>query len=65
MIVLYTTHCPKCRVLEKKLGEKNIQYVAKSDVTEMTKLGIKSAPVLDIDGDMLDFGKAVKWVNNA
>jgi hypothetical protein len=25
-IVLYTTHCPKCRVLEKKLSDKGVKF---------------------------------------
>ena len=49
MITLYTTHCPKCRVLEKKLAQKNVQYNEITDVSEMQKLGIKSAPVLEVD----------------
>ena len=55
MITFYTTHCPKCSVLETKLKQKNIQ--------EMLSLGIKSAPVLVIDGEKYNFAEAVKWVN--
>lgn len=63
MITLYSTHCPKCRVLETKLKQKNVEYVECTDVDKMIELGITSAPCLDVDGKMLDFPSAVKWVN--
>ena len=63
MIILYTTGCPRCHVLETKLKQKNIEYVECNDVEEMEKKDISSVPCLDIDGDLMDFGNAVKWVN--
>ena len=63
MIKLYSTHCPKCRVLEIKLKQKNIEYEECNDIDEMMKKGILSAPYLEIDNELLDFGKAVKWIN--
>lgn len=63
MIVLYSTGCPKCGILERKLNEKNISFTKCIDVDEMLALGIMSVPVLSVDGDMMDFSKAVQWVN--
>ena len=63
MIILYTTGCPRCHVLETKLKQKNIEYVECNDVEEMEKKDIGSVPCLDVDGDLMDFGNAVKWVN--
>ena len=63
MIILYTTGCPRCHVLETKLKQKNIEYVECNDVEEMEKKGISSVPCLDVEGDLMDFGNAVKWVN--
>ena len=63
MIVFYTTHCPKCRVLESKLKSKNIEYVENDKVDEMISLGIQSAPALKVDGEVKLFAEAVKWVN--
>ena len=62
MIKFYTTHCPRCSVIEKKLKEKNIQYEEITDVEEMLKLGISSVPVLGIDDKLLDFGTAITWL---
>ncbi len=62
-IILYSTGCPRCEVLQKKLAGKEIQYEKCSSVDEMLSLGIKSVPVLSVDGDLMDFSSAVAWVN--
>ena len=64
MITLYTTHCPKCKVLEKKLAQKGVEYTEVTDVTEMQKLGIKSAPMLDVDGKKMNQADAIRWLMN-
>ena len=63
MIVVYSTGCTKCGVLERKLNEKGISYEMCMDVDKMLGLGITSVPVLDVDGEMMDFQEAVKWIN--
>ena len=32
MIILYTTHCPRCKVLETKLNNKNLEYTIVDNV---------------------------------
>ena len=64
MITLYTTHCPKCRVLEAKLAQKGIEYQENTDIDYMSSLGIMSVPVLEVDGELLDFTTANNWINN-
>lgn len=59
---LYTIHCPQCRVLEAKLNQKHIDYEIITDVEEMREMGIKSAPALEVDGQILNFSQAIKWV---
>ena len=34
-VVLFSTHCPRCNVLEKKLQQKNISYEEVNDVEIM------------------------------
>lgn len=64
-LVLYTTGCPKCRILEKKLNDKGIKFVACDDVAKMKELQIISVPVLQKkDGKLLGYFEAVKYVNN-
>ena len=63
MIILYTTHCPKCKVLTKKLTEKNIEYIEFTDVNKMIEMGFSVMPMLEVDGVIMDFGTANKWIN--
>lgn len=62
MIVLYSTHCPKCQVLEKKLDQKNIKYDIVDNEELMVNKGFINVPVLEIDGKELNFKEAVEWV---
>jgi len=63
-IVLYSTGCPKCEVLKKKLAEKGVQYTVNESVDEMLSLGIEQVPVLKINEELLQFPAAVKWIND-
>lgn len=62
-VVFYSTHCPRCKVLEMKLKAKNIEYIENNDTEEMLHLGLKSAPALKVGEKLMDFSEAVKWVN--
>lgn len=64
MIKLYTTHCPKCKVIEKKLAQKNIQYIEVTDVAEMQRLGFQSVPILEVDGKIMNMTDANRWIMN-
>lgn len=62
-VVLYTTHCPRCKILEKKLQQKGILYAENDNVDEMIAMGFKTAPLLGVDGAKpMDFGEAIKWI---
>lgn len=63
MIILYTIDCPKCKILEKKLAQANIEYEVCKDREIIISKGFNSLPVLDVDGQIMSFGEAVKWVN--
>lgn len=62
MITLYSTECPKCKVLKKKLTEMNIDFTVSSDIDYLLSKGIKQAPVLDIDGNFMTFEDAIAWI---
>ena len=69
MLKLYTTHCPKCKVIEKKLAMKNLEYEQVEDMDEILKAaekaGVNSAPLLELeDGKILDFIEANKLLNS-
>ena len=62
-IVLYSTGCPKCNILKKKLDGNGVDYAVVSDVDQMLAMGLKEAPVLEVDGQRMQFAEAVKWVS--
>ena len=62
--VLYTTHCPKCKVLERKLQMAGVEYVQIDDTKSMLDKGFKSAPVLDVDGKIYLFKEACQWADS-
>ena len=65
-VTLYTTDCPKCRVLESKLKAAGIQYETKGE-SAMIAAGLLEAPILALhdtnSSQWLGFADAVKWVN--
>lgn len=63
-IILYTTDCPKCKILKKKLNEKNVLFTENHSVEEMLVLGIEQVPVLKAEEKLMNFTEAVKWINN-
>lgn len=65
-IVLYTIDCPNCLVLEKKLNDKTIEFLKVSDKdTIIAKgLGDSTFPILDVDGEAMNYKSAIQWINN-
>lgn len=62
--ILYSTGCPKCKVLKSKLDNKNIDYIVVDDIDEIMSKGIESVPVLEINGEMMNFKESMKWVKD-
>ena len=63
MVTLYTIHCPKCNILEKKLNAAGITYLRIDDCKEIAKQGFDLMPVLEVDDKIMGFKEAVDWVN--
>ena len=63
-VTLFSTGCPKCKVLKKKLDDKDIEYTIDSNVEKMLEMGMMEVPVLVVDDRTLDFSNAVAWVNS-
>ena len=62
-VVVYSTHCPQCKVLEKKLQMAGIDFIIIDDTEEMAKLGMKSAPCMQVNcGPLMNFKEAMTWI---
>lgn len=70
-IIFYTTNCPRCQVLKKKMDALGIDYELNNNIEEMALQGIQTVPMLRIEEEMpdssilttlLDFSPAVKWL---
>lgn len=60
---LYTTNCPKCRVLETKLKQKNIEFDVVDDENVMIEKGFMEAPMFEVDEEIMNFASAISWIN--
>lgn len=63
MITLYTTHCPRCKVLKAKLDSENIDYEVVEGEEAIREKGFVTTPLLEVDDKVLTFAEAMKWVN--
>lgn len=64
MITLFSTGCPKCKILKQKLDDANLNYMM-GDVQEVIDKGFTSAPILKTDDDSyLEYMDAVKWLRS-
>lgn len=62
-VTLYSTGCPKCKILEKKLLQKSIVFQVVTDRELMISLGFSTMPVLKVNDKIMNFKEAVNWVN--
>lgn len=63
-VILYSTGCPKCKVLKSKLDSKGIKYEIVSDVDEMLRLGMTTVPCLGVNDKIMNFKESVDYINS-
>ena len=64
MIVYSLPTCGQCKILKKKLENKNISFTVVEDIEKILELGIQGVPVLQLDdGTKLTQISAIKWVD--
>lgn len=65
-VVLYTIDCPKCVILEKKLKQKNVEFLKVSDKDTIIAKGFgnSSFPILEADGVVMNYKTAISWIND-
>jgi glutaredoxin-related protein len=66
-VILYSSNCSKCKVLEAKLNQKNIDFSIKNSEEDFQSLfdeGFREMPVLEVENNKYTFGEAVQLINN-
>ena len=63
-IIFYSTDCPRCRILKKKLDMAGLEYTINTDVDQMLKMGFQEAPVLGVDNAFMNFTQANTWLRS-
>ncbi len=62
-IILFSSGCPKCKVLKQKLDDKKIKYEISEDFDELVQNNLQTVPVLKVNGEYYQFNEAVRMVN--
>lgn len=70
-ITLYTTHCPKCKVIEEKLSKTSLVWKISEDVDELRRLypEVDSVPRMLVEREdkgesvLMDFAGAAAFLN--
>lgn len=62
-VILYSTGCPKCNIIKKKLADAQIDYTVVEDIDVMLSKGLKDVPWLEVDGVLMNFIDSSKWIN--
>lgn len=47
-----------------KLDERGINYEENKDIDAMLRLDIEQVPVLSVEGQLMDFNKAIAWISS-
>ena len=55
MITLYSTNCPKCNILERRLNKNNIEFTISNDIDKLIEMGFQNAPILQIGDQYYDY----------
>ena len=64
-IILYTTeHCPVCKMIKDLLTTRNVEFETVGDLETMLGKGIKSAPMLEVNGEIMNAKNAMNWIKS-
>lgn len=61
-LIVYTTGCPRCEILKDKMIESNVYFTEVEDIEKMKELGIKQVPILEVNGKLLSYFKALEYI---
>lgn len=58
IVVMYSTRCPRCEILEEKLKQKKIHYTVCEDQQTMLDMGFETVPMLAVNDTVYNFKEA-------
>lgn len=61
-VILYSNHCPCCAHLESALTDAGIPFELVTDTRFMLEKGFSSVPMLEADGQTMNYPAALKWL---
>lgn len=64
ILTVYSTGCPKCKIIETKLNNNNIRYNVVSDIEVIKSKGYFSVPMVEYKGKVYNFSEANNLINN-
>lgn len=62
-ITLYSTSNIESIELEKALKGKSLKYEKVADIETMQNKGFMSAPMLEVDGEVMNYINGRKWIS--
>lgn len=64
-ITVFSTDCPRCKVLCSKLEESGIQFeIEKENFDELIEHNLQTAPVLKYKNEYYQFGEAINLIQS-
>lgn len=62
-MILYSTNCVRCRILENELSRLKLPFTLVTDIRVIIDKGFMQMPVLELEnGNTLDFSSAMKYI---
>lgn len=61
-IILYSTYCPQCMILENLLHKAGISYIEENDANKMIDMGFVSVPMLQVGDKIMNMKEAMAWI---
>lgn len=63
-MVLYSNNCQRCRILKKHLEKGSFNFTVFDNEEAMIEMGFQEMPILEVDGQKMNFETAIKWINS-
>lgn len=61
-LILYSTGCPRCKVLEERMTQLGIEYEVRENLTPIIEAGYQTVPVVWYRNRYFSFGEAMDLI---